>query len=125
MPKVKTCRGCYSVRCHSANRTVAVRGPGIALRYFLLKRQESTQTYQAPSGPTTTKTIYKHCYRHAYPLGSSQTDPNPAPDYIEDKNGHILPYVRFTGGRLQLTPEALTVLDHLAGKQAVKRKLVK
>lgn len=72
------------------------------------------QVFQAPGGPTTTKIIYKHCYRHAYPLGVSEADPTLTPDYIEDKNGHILPYVRFTGGRLQITPEALTVLSNLA-----------
>ena len=48
----------------------------------------------------TTKIIYKHCYRYAYPLGVSESDPTLVPDYIEDKNGHILPYVRFTGGSL-------------------------
>lgn len=73
-----------------------------------------TQTFQAPGGPTTTKVIYKHCYRHAYPLGISEADPTLVPNYIEDKNGHILPYVRFTGGRLQMTSEALSVLTNLA-----------
>lgn len=73
-----------------------------------------TQTFQAPGGPTTSKVIYKHCYRYAYPLGISEADPVLEPAYIEDKNGHILPYVRFTGGRLQMTPEALTVLANLA-----------
>ena len=38
------------------------------------------------------------------------------PDSIEDKNGHILPYVRFEGGRLKLNEAALTVLDALALK---------
>lgn len=80
-----------------------------------------TQTFQAPGGPTTSKIIYKHCYRHAYPLGVSEADPTLVPAYIEDKNGHILPYVRFTGGRLQMTPEALTVLANLA-KKSEKRE---
>ena len=38
-----------------------------------------------------------------------------APAYIEDKNGHILPYVRFEGGSLELAPEAKGVLNTLAG----------
>lgn len=73
-----------------------------------------TQTFQAPGGPTTTKVIYKHCYRYAYPLGISQSDPTLVPDYIEDKNGHILPYVRFTGGSLRITDEALSQLDNFS-----------
>ena len=32
-------------------------------------------------------------------------------DQIIDKNGHILPYVRFEGGHLDITPEALEALD--------------
>ena len=73
-----------------------------------------TQTFQAPGGPTTTKIIYKHCYRYAYPLGISESDPTLVPDYIEDKNGHILPYVRFTGGSLKITEEALSQLNNLS-----------
>jgi hypothetical protein len=84
--------------------------------------EPTKQVFQAPGGPTTTKIIYKHCYRHAYPLGVSDTDPTLAPAYIEDKNGHILPYVRFTGGRLQITPEALSVLTDLANEREKRAK---
>lgn len=33
--------------------------------------------------------------------------------HVEDKNGHILPYVKFDGGKLELRKEAIEVLDSL------------
>lgn len=35
---------------------------------------------------------------------------------IIDKNGHVLPYVKFDGGRLTLSDEALEVLEEAASK---------
>lgn len=49
-------------------------------------------------------------YQHAYLLGESEQEPQPVADYIMDRNGHILPYVRFSGGKLTLRGEALEVL---------------
>ncbi|MGD0259336.1 MAG: AccI family restriction endonuclease [Verrucomicrobiota bacterium] len=72
--------------------------------------EPTVQVFQAPGGATTSKTIYKHYYHHGYPLGESVAEPKLVPDCIEDKNGHILPYVRFSGGTLALLPEALEVL---------------
>lgn len=77
--------------------------------------QPTKQVYQAPGGPTTAKVIYKIYHHYAYPLGEAQDDATLAPDQITDKNGHILPYVRFKGGTLKLAPEAVAVLDRLAG----------
>ena len=74
----------------------------------------TVQVFQAPGGATTRKPIYKHYYHHGYALGESVADPQLVPDYIEDRNGHILPYVRFTGGTLALLPEALGVLRQAA-----------
>ncbi len=68
------------------------------------------QVYQAPGGATTRKIIYKIYHHYAYPVGTAREEPTLVPDYIEDKNGHILPYVRFQGGALALAPEALRVL---------------
>lgn len=68
------------------------------------------QTFQAPGGATTKKVIYKFYYHYAYPLAVSKEQPKLVPDYIEDKNGHILPYVKFEGGSLEITAEALTLL---------------
>ena len=55
-------------------------------------------------------------YHYAYPLGESRQDPKLVADHITDRNGHILPYVKFKGGRLALTPEALRVLDEIASE---------
>jgi len=68
------------------------------------------QTFQAPGGATTKKVIYKFYYHYAYPLGISVEPAELIPDFIEDKNGHILPYVKFKGGRLEILPEALLIL---------------
>jgi hypothetical protein len=74
------------------------------------------QVFQAPGGVTTKKVIYKIYYHHAYPLGASEQEPTLVADHITDKNGHILPYVKFQGGRLRLDPAALKVLEEAAHK---------
>lgn len=63
---------------------------------------------------TTSKTIYKIFYQHAYPVGESSTEPQLLADCIEDRNGHILPYVRFEGGALHLSESAISVLRGLS-----------
>ena len=78
--------------------------------------EETTQVFQAPGGATTRKGIYKIYYHHAYPLGVAEEQPALVADFVEDKNGHILPYVKFVGGRLKMRPEALEVLDEEAHK---------
>lgn len=72
------------------------------------------QVFQAPSGATTRKVIYKVYYHYAYHLADAVQEPELQARYIEDKNGHILPYVHFQGGRMALTSEALSVLRRLA-----------
>jgi len=79
--------------------------------------EPTVQTFQAPGGATTTKAIYKFYYHYAYPLGISLYQPELLPDFIEDNNGHILPYVRFKGGRLKILPEALKVLEHIRNER--------
>lgn len=69
------------------------------------------QVFQAPGGATTRKAIYKVYYQHAYPVGRALWEPALVADSIEDKNGHILPYVRFQGGRLAMDPLAVKVID--------------
>lgn len=71
------------------------------------------QVFQAPGGATTKKTIYKIYYRHAYPLAATLEEPQLVADSITDKNGHILPYVRFVGGKSQLNEQALSILDSI------------
>ena len=75
--------------------------------------QPTVQIFQAPGGATTRKAIYKFHYYYAYPLGISIEQPSLDSAYVEDKNGHILPYVTFKGGKLKLTVEALEVLREL------------
>ncbi|MCK9399623.1 MAG: AccI family restriction endonuclease [Bacteroidales bacterium] len=71
------------------------------------------QIFQAPGGATTKKTIYKYYYHYAYPLGIANERPHLVPAFIEDKNGHILPYVKFEGGSLEITPDAVNLLKRL------------
>lgn len=71
------------------------------------------QVFQAPGGATTKKAIYKYYYHYAYPLGIANERPNLIPAFIEDKNGHILPYVKFEGGLLEITTDAINLLKQL------------
>lgn len=71
------------------------------------------QVFQAPGGATTKKAIYKYYYHYAYELGASNERPNLVPAFIEDKNGHILPYVKFEGGKLEIKEDAISVLESL------------
>ncbi|MDO8723944.1 MAG: AccI family restriction endonuclease [Syntrophales bacterium] len=73
--------------------------------------EPTKQVFQAPGGATTVKIIYKIYYRHAYPLATTTEEPKLVADAITDKNGHILPYVRFVGGKSRLSADALAVLD--------------
>ena len=75
--------------------------------------QPTQQTFQAPSGATTSKTIYKVYYHYAYLLGKTVDEPTLQAESITDKNGHILPFVRFGGGTLELQQAALNVLSNL------------
>ncbi len=78
--------------------------------------QPTVQVFQAPGGATTRKTIFKHYYHHGYPLGTSIEEPRLLPACVEDKNGHVLPYVTFDGGRLQLSEPALQTLQAIANR---------
>jgi hypothetical protein len=78
--------------------------------------EATEQTFQAPSGATTTKTIYKIYYHYGYPLGESRSSPKLTAAYIKDKNGHILPYVKFEGGELVLLETARNVIREMAAK---------
>lgn len=71
------------------------------------------QVFQAPGGATTKKVIYKYYYHYAYQLGIANERPALVPAFIEDKNGHILPYVKFEGGSIEFTEEAINLLNQL------------
>lgn len=72
------------------------------------------QSFQAPGGATTKKAIYKLYYHYAYQLGHSREEPSLVAAHILDKNGHILPYVKFDGGRMVLDTEAIEKLRELS-----------
>ena len=71
------------------------------------------QTFQSPGGATTNKNTYRIYYHYAYPLAETIGSPELVADYILDKNGHILPYVRFKGGKLRLTDEAINIIKDI------------
>lgn len=75
--------------------------------------EPTMQVFQAPGGATTKKAIYKHYYHYGYPLGLSTAEPQLLPAVVEDKNGHILPYVTFSGGKLDLSTEALAQIEQV------------
>ncbi len=70
------------------------------------------QIFQAPGGATTTKIIYKVIYRHGYELAYSIEEPTLVAASVTDKNGHILPFVKFEGGRFDLTQAALEFMGN-------------
>ncbi len=74
------------------------------------KIEPTIQIFQAPGGATTRKAIYRIYHHYAYPLAETIEEPKLEAASIVDKNGHILPYVKFTGGRLKLSVEALHIL---------------
>jgi hypothetical protein len=75
--------------------------------------QPTVQVFQAPGGATTKKSIYKIYYHYGYPLGISTQEPKLLSACVEDKNGHILPYVKFDGGQLQIADECLEILRNI------------
>ena len=65
------------------------------------------QTFYAPGGPTTHELIYKISYTLARPLGTMTRAAEMTAKFVKDKNGHILPYVHFSGGEMGLSREIL------------------
>jgi hypothetical protein len=73
------------------------------------------QTYQAPGGATSKKITYRIYHHYSYPLSDTEKEPTLVAAHIIDKNGHILPYVRFEGGKMLLKSEAMEVLREISG----------
>lgn len=76
--------------------------------------EPTNQRFQAPGGATTEKYIYKFYYHYAYPIGDITEEPNLVADFITDRNGHILPFVRFEGGRMIINTETIQLLEELS-----------
>lgn len=74
----------------------------------------TVQVFQAPSGASSNKAIYKIYYQYAYALAHSREAPDLIAAYIQDKNGHILPYVKFDGGALTLEIAGLDTIRQLS-----------
>ncbi|KXB97784.1 MAG: type II restriction endonuclease [Chlorobi bacterium NICIL-2] len=72
------------------------------------------QVFQAPGGATTRKVIYKIYYHYAYLLCDAIQEPELRAKFVVDNNGHILPYVHFEGGKMELHAEALAILREIA-----------
>jgi hypothetical protein len=72
-----------------------------------------SQVFQAPGGATTEKITYNFPYHYAYRLARTVEQPTLVAACLEDKNGHILPYVHFEGGRLEMSADTLQVLRGL------------
>jgi hypothetical protein len=54
--------------------------------------------------------VYHH---YAYELGETAEEPSLEAASIVDKNGHILPFVKFVGGSLKLSAAAIELLERL------------
>jgi hypothetical protein len=83
--------------------------------------RETRLFQRTASGATTKKIIYKIYHQYAYPLAPANDPPQLRAESIEDKNGHILPYVKFVGGSWSLTEKAVSTLSEAASaKKACK-----
>lgn len=84
--------------------------------------EPTKQQFQAPSGQSQAKVIYKMHYFRGYELCKSVEAPSLKADSVTDKNGHILPFVRYEGGKLELLPSVLAVLKDLAKRKSEGRR---
>jgi len=69
------------------------------------------QVCQGPGGISEKKAIYQIHYHYAYNIGEAIEEPELISDKIIDQNGHILPFVRFEGGRLRASEELVHILN--------------
>ena len=78
--------------------------------------QSTSQTFHAPSGASSIKSIYKIYHHYAYQLGNMVEKPSLLAESITDPNGHIMPYVKFKGGKLSLSAESIELLKGVKGE---------
>lgn len=69
--------------------------------------------YDARTGTTTTKTVYLVHHSVATPFGECTSKPSARPKLMKEKNGKLIPYVRFVGGTLAFNKEARAVFGAL------------
>lgn len=73
------------------------------------------QTFQAPGGATSSKIVYRIHHHYTYDVGEMAEPAHLVADRLIDQNGHILPWVRFEGGRLVLASGIASRLRRMAG----------
>lgn len=73
--------------------------------------QPTIQTFYAPNGASSSKAIYKIYHHYAYELGDITEKPALSAESITDANGHIMPFVKFEGGKLGLAAEVTERLE--------------
>lgn len=78
--------------------------------------EPSTQEFVSAGQASKKKTLYKAHYYLGYPLAACEKEPGLKAQTVIDKNGHIYPYVTFSGGSMVLREEALNILINLEAK---------
>ena len=64
--------------------------------------EPTEQKFAESTGSVTKKIIYKIYHHYSYFVGNVIEPPKLVADTLIDKNGHVLPYVRFTDGAMSL-----------------------
>lgn len=73
--------------------------------------EPTVQVFSNPGGAGANKVIYKFYYHYAYELGEMTESPTLKAESIEDDNGHVFPYVTFSGGVIKLREEVIKIID--------------
>lgn len=69
------------------------------------------QKFSNRGGGVTIKETINLPYTYATQFGHSEEEPALVPEVIKEDNGHLLPYVRFEGGRLKIHEDAIKEWD--------------
>jgi len=77
--------------------------------------QSTVQKYSEPGGGVTSKPIYKIYHHYCYNVGRMVTEPRLSASTITANNGHVMPYVKFTGRTLKIYDNVIRMMDSLGG----------
>jgi hypothetical protein len=87
------------------------------MRKELMKREglivESQKYADEVTGVTTTKTVYRLHPAAAMLFGELIEPPKINVEVLEDKNGKIIPFLRFSDGKLKINPEVIKMWSSL------------
>lgn len=67
------------------------------------------QRFSEPGGNTSVKTIYKIYHNYGYKVGRMTDPPEMKADHLVSSSGHVLPYVKFVGGSLEMDPHVIAI----------------